>query len=121
MLRFFACAALAALAGAVGHAATVAPVSTARLSERYATADAASPLFAHHEMIRASLTRIAGKSALWRDAMSQLTRTKRRVHVFTPDQVVFVSARQGSGEHTAPVSGDPCPCRVHAWTRCWWL
>jgi hypothetical protein len=106
MLRFFACAALAALAGIVAHAGTVTPVSASRLSARYAATVTAGPVVAHHEPFRASLQRISAKSALWRDAVAKLEHTGRRVHVLTPDQVVFATSGQSSRERRAQSSGE---------------
>jgi hypothetical protein len=54
--------------------------------------DASQTLITTNPVFRASLTRIAQRSALWRDAVESMHQAGRRAVLLTPDQVVVADA-----------------------------
>lgn len=74
------------------------PPAGAQLSVR--PDDAAPPLVTEDPTLRASLTRIAEGSALWREAMMSLRRTGRQAVLLTPDQVVVTDEPGGAAKDT---------------------
>lgn len=61
-------------------------------------ADASLPLVTENPTFRASLTRIAEGSALWREAVASLRRTGRQAIILTPDQVVVTDEPGGAAK-----------------------
>ena len=60
--------------------------------------DAPQPLITANPVFRESLTRIAQRSALWRDAVESMRHTGRRAVLLTPDQVVVADAPGGGAK-----------------------
>jgi hypothetical protein len=58
--------------------------------------DTAQPLVTTNPVVRASLARIAQRSALWREAVDAMRDVGRRALILTPDQVVVADAAGGA-------------------------
>jgi hypothetical protein len=58
--------------------------------------DTAQPLVTTNPVVRASLARIAQRSALWREAVDAMRDVGRRALILTPDQVVVADVAGGA-------------------------
>jgi hypothetical protein len=71
------------------------------------------PVITTHPVIRASLARIAERSALWREAMDAVQAMGRRAVILTPDQVVVAdrpgAVATGAFDHAVLAEVAPSP------------